>query len=104
MFWENYENLCKSKGVSPNKAASQIGVSSGSVTAWKNGRIPRLSVLTKIAEYFNTSVEELLSTKQKPAEIGEPKSDLDVKFNKIWDTFSEEEKKATIEFMKMFKK
>lgn len=100
MFWVNYAELCQKNGISPNKAASEIGISSGSVTAWKNGRIPRVAVLRRIAEYFGVSVEDLLSKKQKPTENGE----LDDKFNEIWSSFSDEQKKATIEFMKMFKR
>ena len=104
MFWENYSDLCKKKEVSPNKAASEIGISSGSVTAWKNGRLPRSAVLIKIAAYFGVTVEDLLSKKEKPSEDGEQKSEYDVAFSELWATFSDEEKKAAIDFMKMFKR
>lgn len=100
MFWENYSELCKQKNISPNKAAAEIGVSSGSVTAWKNGRLPRSAVLVRIAEYFSVSVEDLLSKKEKPAETGE----LDAKFNEIWGDLTEEQKEAAIAFMRAFKK
>lgn len=89
--------------------AQSIGYKGGEIISdWIAGRSDAyLKKVYEISEKYGVSAEWLLGKtdeKQKPAEIGEPKSDLDVKFNEIWDTFSEEEKKATIEFMKMFKK
>lgn len=63
MFWENYVKLCNNVSKSPNKVASEIGCSSGSVTAWKNeNRIPRSTTLRKIADYFGVSPNDLLSS------------------------------------------
>ena len=60
MFWDNFVNLCDQQKKSPNKVASEIGCSSGSITAWKQGRLPRKSTLVQIADYFDVTVEELL--------------------------------------------
>lgn len=103
MFWDVFVEQSYMRGLSPNAVAKELGIPSGSITAWKNGAIPRRKTLVMLSNFFGISVDDFFK-KQKPAEIGEPKSDLDVKFNEIWDTFSDEEKKATIEFMKMFKK
>ena len=78
MFWENYFLLCQSINKSPNSVAAEMGLSSGSVTAWKSGRVPKWATLCKIAEYFNISVDQLLSdnpTKRKP--LTEPDEELD---------------------------
>lgn len=61
MFWENFLFLCQSKGSSPNSVAKKLGFSSGSVTEWKNGRIPRIATLNKIADHFGVNVQNLLS-------------------------------------------
>lgn len=89
--------------------AQSLGYKGGEIISdWIAGRSDTyLSKIYEISEKYGVSAEWLLGKtdeKQKPAEIDEPKSDLDIKFNEIWGTFSEEEKKATIEFMKMFKK
>ncbi len=102
MFWENYSELCKKKGVSPNKAAAEIGISSGSVTAWKNGRLPRSAALVEISEYFGVTVEDLLSKKEKPSEDGEPKSEYDVQLSELWETLSDEQKKYAIDFIRLW--
>lgn len=61
MFWDNFVFYCNQKGVAPNVAAAAVGVkSSGTVTGWKNGAIPRQSILKKLADYFEISVEMLI--------------------------------------------
>lgn len=62
MFWENYLLLCGSVGKSPNAVASEIGIkSSGTVTGWSNGAIPRKSVIFKLCRYFDVTEDQLFS-------------------------------------------
>ena len=65
MFYSNFESLCQSKGLSPTKAVQNIGLSTGNLKNWKEGRIPKTDVLTKIAEYFDVSVDYLLGNEPK---------------------------------------
>lgn len=71
-FFEKYDSLCKSRDETPNSVAKIIGASSGSVTAWKNGTVPRPATIVKIAEYFSVSVDFFLdsdkSAKNTPSE------------------------------------
>lgn len=60
MFWDNYVRLCAEKDKSPNGVANELKLSSGSITAWKKGAVPRITTLQKIADYFNVSVAYLL--------------------------------------------
>ncbi len=64
MFWDTFRKLCDTNHTSPNKVAKEFGLSSGSVTSWKNGVTPREATLKKIADYFSISVEELLGQKE----------------------------------------
>lgn len=59
MFWEKFSALCVESGKSPNGVAKELGIPSGSVTAWKNGSIPRSLTLVKIASYFDVAVSML---------------------------------------------
>ncbi len=55
MFWTNFERCCRMIGEPPNSVASKCGVkSSGTVTGWKNGAIPRADVSRAIVEYFKS--------------------------------------------------
>lgn len=69
MFWDNFYLLCTKNGISPNALAKQLGIPSGSITAWSKGSVPRNNTLKKIAEHFDVSVDWLLGKtdeKEKP--------------------------------------
>lgn len=62
MFYERYETLCKRKGISLSKAATEMGINRASVTLWKNSPdiVPSGNVLLKVANYFGVSADYLL--------------------------------------------
>lgn len=59
MFWDNFVSLCNKKGISPNGACAELGLSSAIATKWKNGTVPRDTTLQKIADYFNVPADYL---------------------------------------------
>lgn len=67
-FWEKFYKLCTEKGMSPNGVAKELGIASGSITAWKTDgtRKPQARMLQKIAEYFNVSVDYLMGKEDSP--------------------------------------
>lgn len=66
MFWERFVQECEKKGLKPNPAAKEMGISSASVTKWSNGVIPRGNTLDKIASYFGVSTDYLLGKTNNP--------------------------------------
>lgn len=66
MFWERFVLECEKKGLKPNPAAKEMGISSGSITKWRNGTIPQGSTLDKIASYFGVSTDYLLGKTNIP--------------------------------------
>lgn len=66
VFFERFSELCKAHGETPNSVAKEIGSSSGSVTAWKKGTEPRNATMTKIADYFDTTVDYLTGRTDDP--------------------------------------
>lgn len=76
MFWENYLQLCNKVGKSANAVAAEIGFkSSGTVTGWKDGKMPYERNLKKIADYFGVTVDDLIgddsAQKEKPTAQGD---------------------------------
>ena len=75
MFWDRFITLCNKINKKPNPVAAELGISSGSITKWKNGGVPSDTNLKKIADYFGVSVEclkgkeELPTVNKKPPEI-----------------------------------
>lgn len=84
MFYDVFMSLCEKKGVSPNKALTDCGVSRTSTAKWREGATPRGVTLQKLADYFNVTTDYLLTgeeTKKAPTPEGERKiSDDDIKF------------------------
>lgn len=60
MFWNKFIELCEMNNIRPNPLGKELGVSSASLTKWKNGAIPGAETLVKIADRFNVSVDYLL--------------------------------------------
>lgn len=108
-FFDRFAELCKSSGETPNYVAKKIGVSSGSVTAWKNGTEPRSSTAAKIADYFGVSTDYLLGNDQKekaPAEVSKRKDildDVDVAFYGDYRELTEDDKETVRDMVRVMR-
>ena len=71
MFWDNFKTLCTQAGKAPNTIAKELGIPSGSITAWSNGTNPRNTTLVKIADYFGVTTDYLISDIKKELAIPE---------------------------------
>lgn len=59
-FYENLKYWCDKKGISPNRACLDNGLSEAVATRWKkDGYSPRYSTQVKLAEYFGITIEQL---------------------------------------------
>lgn len=61
-IYERIEKLCEEKGISINKLESITNVGSSSIQKWKNGSVksPSVEKLSKIARYFNVTIDYLI--------------------------------------------
>lgn len=55
-FWRAFKELCDQNGTSPNAVAKELGLASGSITAWKNGRKPHFETIGRLASYFGVDM------------------------------------------------
>ena len=62
MFYDTFVFLCKQKGLSPSKAATDAGISKSLVTKWKTigTETPSPEVLKKLSNYFSVTPDYLL--------------------------------------------
>ena len=60
MFWESFLILCSAKGITPSEVVRDLEIAIGSVTKWKNGSVPSQKNLVRIADYFGTTVGNLM--------------------------------------------
>jgi len=63
MFYKQVLALCKERGISPTKLATDLGLSTSTPNGWKNGSVPQPSTLKKIADYFGVTIEYLTEGK-----------------------------------------
>ena len=61
-----FEELLQKHGVSTYKVAKDTGIAQSVFSSWKNGiSTPKQDKMQKIADYFNVSVEYLMTGKEK---------------------------------------
>ena len=65
MYYENFEKLCKENNVKPATVSKATGVPTSTLTNWKQGNYtPKQITLQPIADYFNVSVDYLMTGKE----------------------------------------
>lgn len=70
MYYENFERLCNLNNVRPGTVSKATGISTATLTSWKQGKYtPKQDKLQLIADYFNVSLEYLMTGEEK--ECGE---------------------------------
>jgi len=68
-FFDRFKLLASQAGTTVNAAAKELGISSGSVTSWKNGTEPGSSAVSKIADHFNVTTDYLLGKTDIPSPL-----------------------------------
>lgn len=80
-FYHIFTELCDSIGKSPSAVVQELGMNKSVVTVWKkNSSIPGGANLSKIAEYFNVSVDYLLGKEKGASSVNEPEEDYELKY------------------------
>ncbi|MBE3586642.1 MAG: helix-turn-helix transcriptional regulator [Thermoanaerobacter sp.] len=93
LFPQRLKNLRKARNIYQKELAAAIGVKPGTVAAWEAGhRVPELGLATKLADFFNVSVDYLLGRTDDPRPVDKiisPESGAGTKRtlkDKIFDT------------------
>ena len=69
-IFSRLQEICKSNGTTPTALCKRITGSSGNLSTWKKGNI-RADYLQEIADYFDVSVDYLLTGAKKEAALSE---------------------------------
>lgn len=110
VFYNRFLDLCRTRGITPSRAADEIGINRSSVTSWKNnGYTPQGDNLNKVARYFDVSTDYLLGktdNKKAPATEGEREIGYDDFTYAFFDESKEltdENKQKLLEMARFFK-
>ena len=77
MFYDIFLALCQKKGVAPTRVALDVGLSKSTPTTWKKrGLTPQGEALSRIADYFDVSVDYLLSVDKEKAPVQMDKREI----------------------------
>lgn len=89
MFFDNFVRLCEQKGVKPSRALTDAGVPKSAFSYWRaeagigNDAKPTNQNAVKLAQYFNVSVDYLLTGEQKENPPQQPQSEVDAAVERI---------------------
>lgn len=84
-LYSNIHALCEKEGIKDGTLCANIGIRRSFLSELKAGRTKSLSaeVLSKIASYFNVSVDYLLTGVQKENPPQHPQSEVDAAVERI---------------------
>jgi len=84
-LYSNIHALCEKEGIKDGTLCANIGIRRSFLSELKAGRTKSLSaeVLSKIAAYFNVSVDYLLTGEQKENAPQQPQSEVDAAVERI---------------------
>ena len=84
-LYSNIHALCEKEGIKDGTLCANIGIRRSFLSELKAGRTKSLSaeVLSKIAAYFNVSVDYLLTGEQKENAPQQPQSEVDTAVERI---------------------
>ena len=95
MFFDSLKVACAQQGTSPTSLLKKLGMSTSSVTSWKNGVIPSLKTVYQLAEALGIDPAQLLEgsgetqggdTKKTPVLTEKDKRDVARDVTRIMDS------------------
>ena len=57
MFYTQFINICKERGVKPTPVLKELGFSPGNLKKWSTGSVASAEVISALADYFNVSTD-----------------------------------------------
>lgn len=109
MFFDNFVRLCEQKGVKPSRALTEAGVPKSAYSYWRteagagNDAKPTNQNAVKLAQYFNVTVDYLLTGNQKENPPQQPQSEVDADINWIEQKLVEMPKEKREALMKLIR-
>ena len=98
MYYENFEKLCNLKGIKPGRVSKETGISTATLTSWKQGKYtPKQDKLALIAEFFEVSLDYLMTGEENP--ISDDIVSEHIELISKWVRLSPEKQKAVMDII-----
>ena len=96
-----FEELLEIKGITAYKVAKETGITTTTITNWKNGKyVPKSDKLSKIAEYLGVSENYIRNGEEKPDIPNFEPEHLEL--IELYSKLKEEQKSAVINLLRSF--
>ena len=104
--------MCKTSSITPYKVGKETGIATSTLSDWKNGKsTPKQDKLKIIADYFNVSLEYLMTGKESNSTFSDENAHLVAKIRVDRDLsdallkyfeLSKEKRKHVVELINLF--
>lgn len=88
MFYDRLKKVCAEKGTNMTALSQKLKISSGNISKWKNGGVPKSETLILIAKELSISIDYLLGLDTDSQNLSEDKQRL----LKMYDLLNDLEK------------
>ena len=104
MYYENFDYLCKVRGVKPSQVSKATGVHTATLTSWKQGKYtPKPEKLQPIADYFGVSLNYLMTGKEEAEKPEIPEYEPEtMELITLFSKLKKEQKTAILNMMRSF--
>lgn len=76
MFYKIFCDLCEMRNIPKTKVLADIGLSTGNLNKWKKGGSINSDTIIDIANYFNVSIDYILTGKDFEGSLNEKEIEL----------------------------
>lgn len=69
MFYERLKMVCDQKGVKVTDLVKELGLSSGNLSSWKGGTVPKSGTVKKLSDRLGVSSDYLIGKTDDPLNL-----------------------------------
>lgn len=102
IIYTRIKELCAENGITINKLENAIGMSQYSIGKWKNTTTPTIDKISRIAKYFNVSIDYLVGATDIRSSINDLMQDRDfVSLQRARERLSERDKSRMMAMLRI---
>ena len=75
MFFDQLKRACSERGTTPTAVVRKLGISSGQVTAWKKGTVPKMNTIESLSTELDVPVSFFFGA-ELPESLPEDEAEL----------------------------
>lgn len=101
ILYQRIKELCNRKGISISKLESDLGFGNSSIKKWNTGTSPSVDKISKIAEYFNVSIDYLLGRSEISDSASEILTDDIISLQRARQKMSQKDKDKMMKMLRL---